>query len=280
MKMAMLASTPSKTSIQPGHTSSGNPMRSRSGSASPIQHCSTLSSPSVYLRLPLASFATDTPRRHPCPQKPTAVSDIGLRLQEGIHELKLEQQLAPTREALSNAIQVGSSNLFKAMEGVRGRWTRRPSEPVVPAGAITPPSSSLDSPPVEVNPPSQTEKSSWSWGLPIATTQKTLPPADSPTEGLRPLSLVATQAATETKAALGSWGSGIGSFISSRAPRFSLSRSPSAGSPSTPPTSLPQNFPSSPPAGKALPLAPTGAPLPPVPSRPSVEEEEEYGTAL
>ncbi|KAJ7222306.1 hypothetical protein GGX14DRAFT_663200 [Mycena pura] len=33
--------------------------------------------------------------RHPCNEKPSVVADIGLRLQEGLQDLKLEQQLAP-----------------------------------------------------------------------------------------------------------------------------------------------------------------------------------------
>jgi dipeptidyl aminopeptidase/acylaminoacyl peptidase len=53
------------------------------------------------------------------------VSDIGLRLQEGIQELKLEQQLAPAREAVARTLTVGSSNFFKAVEGVKGRWIQR-----------------------------------------------------------------------------------------------------------------------------------------------------------
>jgi len=60
--------------------------------------------------------------RHPCSEKPSVVADIGLRLSEGIQELKLDQQLAPTREAISRTFTAGSTNLLKAVEGVRGRW--------------------------------------------------------------------------------------------------------------------------------------------------------------
>src|SRR5712691_2679374 len=60
-------------------------------------------------------------RRHPCNGKPSAIADITLRLSEGIQELKLEQQLAPTREAISRTITAGSTNFFKAVEGVKGR---------------------------------------------------------------------------------------------------------------------------------------------------------------
>jgi len=63
--------------------------------------------------------------RHPCNEKPSVVADIGLRLQEGIQELKLEQQLAPTREAITRTLSAGQTNFFKAVEGVKGRWGLR-----------------------------------------------------------------------------------------------------------------------------------------------------------
>ncbi|GBE83012.1 predicted protein [Sparassis crispa] len=56
--------------------------------------------------------------RHPCSDKPSVVADLGLRLSEGIQELKIEQQLAPTREAISRTFTA-------AVEGVRGRWLPR-----------------------------------------------------------------------------------------------------------------------------------------------------------
>ncbi|THG93871.1 hypothetical protein EW026_g7478 [Hermanssonia centrifuga] len=49
-------------------------------------------------------------------ERPSVVADIGLRLSEGIQELKLDQQLAPTREAISRTLTAGSTNFFKAVE--------------------------------------------------------------------------------------------------------------------------------------------------------------------
>ena len=81
--------------------------------------------------------------RHPCDGKITVVSDLGLRLAgtlllllrppsdrpvvqaEGIHELRIEQQLGPTREALSSALAAGSSSIFKAFDGVRNEVSTR-----------------------------------------------------------------------------------------------------------------------------------------------------------
>ncbi|GFZ51075.1 Late secretory pathway protein avl9 [Saitozyma sp. JCM 24511] len=66
--------------------------------------------------------------RHPCEGKPSMVSDFGLRITEGLHDLKLEESLAPTREALSSAIAAGSSSLFKAFDGVRNEVATRMQE--------------------------------------------------------------------------------------------------------------------------------------------------------
>ncbi|KZV93459.1 hypothetical protein EXIGLDRAFT_835646 [Exidia glandulosa HHB12029] len=194
--------------------------------------------------------------KHPCPQKPSAVADIGLRLQEGIRELQLEQQLAPTREALSNAFTAGSTNLFKAVEGVRGRWAATRTSP---AATPSPAPPTATSPATETTPEATPQTASdekasvrsWPWRTSTASAISTPAPAVaqspvSPPSGVRPLSLVASQAAAQaaqaadqTKATVTSWGSGIGTFFSQRAGRFSLSRtntdaSVSSAAPATP----------------------------------------------
>ncbi|WRT69977.1 uncharacterized protein IL334_006970 [Kwoniella shivajii] len=63
--------------------------------------------------------------RHPCDGKVNAVSDLGLRLAEGFHDLHLDQQLGPTKEALSSAFAAGSSSIFKAFDGVRSEVNTR-----------------------------------------------------------------------------------------------------------------------------------------------------------
>ncbi|WWC64850.1 uncharacterized protein I303_107464 [Kwoniella dejecticola CBS 10117] len=63
--------------------------------------------------------------RHPCEGKVNAVSDLGLRLAEGFHDLHLDQQLGPTRDALSSAFAAGSSSIFKAFDGVRSEVNTR-----------------------------------------------------------------------------------------------------------------------------------------------------------
>lgn len=63
--------------------------------------------------------------RHPMEGKVSAFGDVGIRLAEGLHDLKLEESLAPTREALSSAFAAGSSSLFRAFDGVRSEVHNR-----------------------------------------------------------------------------------------------------------------------------------------------------------
>lgn len=155
--------------------------------------------------------------------KPSVVADIGLRLSEGIQDLKLEQQLAPAREAATRAIAVGSTNFFKAVEGVRGRWAQRSASQI---DDPTPHSARPITPPIEVS------KSD------IEDTPKTARQAEfgAKTAGLRPFSLASVQslsfmsppaspgapaAASPMGQQISSWSAGLGSFFGSKAGRFS-----------------------------------------------------------
>ncbi|KAH7885401.1 transport protein Avl9-domain-containing protein [Phlebopus sp. FC_14] len=160
--------------------------------------------------------------RHPCSEKPSVVSDIGLRLSEGLQDLKLDQQLAPTREAISRTLTAGSTNFFRAVEGVRGRWQQRvASSPSLTSDL----SSSSSGTPVEITKSEAVAPASpdlMKSGVNISR-QTSRDSAASGTLASRPNSVM--QAATETKAALSSWGTGIQSLWSNRASRFSMSRS-------------------------------------------------------
>lgn len=193
----------------------------------------------------------------------TAVSDIGLRLQEGIRELQLEQQLAPTREAITNALSTGSANLFKAVEGVRGRWAaarqpsstaRSPSTEATEA-AEPPKEAPTTSPPADDK--AKPAARGWPWSSTTAsssTTSSALPSTGSSpsasivgaptTSGMRPLSLLSTRSTiappepapplpSTAAATVSAWGQSVGSFFSTRAPRFSLSRTNTAASGTT-----------------------------------------------
>jgi hypothetical protein len=166
------------------------------------------------------------------------VSDIGLRLSEGIQELKLEQQLAPTREAISRTITAGSTGFFKAVEGVRGRWQRTPGTSASASASSLGEASrdgSVSSTPVEVSPPRSAEVSptpkdvSAPPSVPSSpSTKPTVPATQTPSisrqQSSVDLSAAATHAAQEARATVGAWGANIGSFWSTRASRFSLPR--------------------------------------------------------
>lgn len=63
--------------------------------------------------------------RHPCEGKATAVSDLSIRLSEGLHDLRIDETLESTRETLANASATVSSTLFRAFDGVRSEVNNR-----------------------------------------------------------------------------------------------------------------------------------------------------------
>ncbi|KAF9013167.1 transport protein Avl9-domain-containing protein [Cyathus striatus] len=196
--------------------------------------------------------------RHPCNEKPSVVSDIGLRLQEGIQELKLEQQLAPAREAVSRTIAAGSTNFFKAVEGVRGRWAQRQS------------SSSMTAPTLgTVSEDGAGSKTSRASTPPVEVSKADL-------EGHTAVPATSTESvASPIKPALSSWGSGIGSFLSSKAPRFSLAaRAPSDADSSKSPPSSPN------PNTGTTPIITTTAPSATISMKPGQQSPQEMGVAL
>jgi hypothetical protein len=184
------------------------------GSALQTRCCSILSShgslslshPPLYLLILFCAH------RHPCNGKPSAIADITLRLSEGIQELKLEQQLAPTREAISRTITAGSTNFFKAVEGVKGRLVQRS------ASSLSVGSTSTGS------------------GTVISTSEVpdssalTNSPSASPTTV--PMGVEAT--AIQAKERLSVWGANVGTFFASRAAKFSTQQKTAPSSVSAP----------------------------------------------
>ncbi|KAH9991246.1 transport protein Avl9-domain-containing protein [Russula vinacea] len=142
--------------------------------------------------------------RHPCNEKPSAIADITLRLSEGIQELKLEQQLAPTREAISRTITAGSANFFKAVEGVKGRFVQRSASSLSVGSASTSSGTVISS--------SEVPDGS------ALTNSPSPPPSTAPT------GVEAT--AIQAKERLSGWGASVGTFFSSRAVRFSAQKMP------------------------------------------------------
>lgn len=144
----------------------------------------------------------------------SVVADIGLRLQEGVQDLRIGQQLAPTREAISKTLATGSTNFFKAVEGVKGRWMARSpsSTPATPtdSGRGTPVDLGRDPDAVSVRSSTSTKSFPAVW-------EKQSPPQQSVYAGV-----VASEFAQKATSAFSVWGSGIGSYISNRTSKFSL----------------------------------------------------------
>ncbi|WWD19878.1 hypothetical protein CI109_104347 [Kwoniella shandongensis] len=145
--------------------------------------------------------------RHPCDGKANAVSDLGLRLAEGFHDLHLDQQLGPTKEALSSAFAAGSSSLFKAFDGVRSEVSTRLREREEQS-RVTKDSSSASS--STLPPPSSTNHSRQS--------------TQASTTTVGSIAANAPQIA-DIKATLG----GIGSFFGSKVASFRAGASAGAG---------------------------------------------------
>ncbi|EPQ25998.1 uncharacterized protein PFL1_06453 [Pseudozyma flocculosa PF-1] len=57
--------------------------------------------------------------KHPCEGKTSAIEDVGLRLSAGLHDLRLEENLGPTREAIGSAIQAGGANIYRLASNFR-----------------------------------------------------------------------------------------------------------------------------------------------------------------
>lgn len=62
--------------------------------------------------------------KHPCSGKVTALSDAALRLSAGLHDLRIDESLAPTREAIGAALQAGSAGLSKVASSWRSDLAR------------------------------------------------------------------------------------------------------------------------------------------------------------
>lgn len=160
------------------------------------------------------------------------MADLGLRLSEGIQELKLDQQLAPAREAVVRTLASGSITFFKAVEGVRDRWTQQ-RQLSTSSSTISAASDARSSMPIEVSksdlhghtespkPASRSLSLLASFTSAInATSRQDAAKRESSTSGtaasLNDVSTVADAAVANN---VPTWGSGIGSFFSSKLAR-------------------------------------------------------------
>jgi hypothetical protein len=185
----------------------------------------------LFLIGPLALRAKVRRLRHPCIDKPSAVTDIGLQISETFRDLKIEQQLAPTREALSSAFSAGSTNFLKAVDGIKGRWPVQRSSSSNSARSESSTSTGSGVVVASVSEGSKADASSNGTDAQSPKSPTPTPTSAAPTSPPRPPSVVAAQVTSDAKAALGAWGTGIGTFFSSRASRFSLSRNSASSVP-------------------------------------------------
>jgi len=163
--------------------------------------------------------------RHPCDNPPSLASDIGLRLTEGLHELNLEERMAPAREVLNTAwtsgLTAAAGLQANIAAGIQSRF-----------GPQTPSSTSASA--AEVTTPSQQQ-------------QQQMP---RPGTGLRQLSLVreslapalqqgasaASEGAKGVAGVVGGWGS----FIAGRVGSLAQAQSPTTPTgPAPPPAPAP-----------------------------------------
>jgi hypothetical protein len=153
------------------------------------------------------------------------MADIGIRLAEGINDLKIDQQLDSTRDAIQRTLNAGSTNFFRAVEGVRGRWMQRanssPNTDIGTTGYL----SKADTLQPETNSVKSAQSAEASGSRAPSVEGSPQPPPALP-KGMRPLSLASHNpplpaSIPDPRPTVNSWGSSIGSFFTQRAPRFS-----------------------------------------------------------
>ena len=147
---------------------------------------------------------------------------------------------------MARTLTVGSTNFFKAVEGVRGRWAQRSASGTSPLPSLyganddtVNKSSRASTPPIEVSKadfedaPRTAKQSDYNSNPKAAhlrpfslTSTNSLPsdsPNTSPTAGLANM--------TGPLKPLSSWGVGIGSFLSAKTSRFSMMKTPTMAQP-------------------------------------------------
>lgn len=75
--------------------------------------------------------------RHPCTGHVSTVSDLALRVSSGIHDLHLEENLAPTRDAIGAALSAGGAGIARVASSWRsdinritGSWGNLPNNTI------------------------------------------------------------------------------------------------------------------------------------------------------
>ncbi|KAF8682660.1 Transport protein Avl9 [Rhizoctonia solani] len=178
--------------------------------------------------------------KHPCAGQVTLASDLGLRISEGLNDLRLEENLGPTRDRISNVISMGSAGFFKAVEGFRSDVSSRMAAQRAAAAAAEGADSHSTSDPGAVKaaqsatPMSPPIKPVDAIAAPALASEPATNPSSSPAPAPASTSAPTPTPATAPAAAAApaSTGGGWGSFFASKAASFRSSRLSTTSQPS------------------------------------------------
>lgn len=66
--------------------------------------------------------------RHPCEGQAHLIDDVGIRLTNSLHDLHLDERLAPAQEAITKGIATGSEGFWKAYSSIKTDIARRQAD--------------------------------------------------------------------------------------------------------------------------------------------------------
>lgn len=75
--------------------------------------------------------------RHPAQGSTSVLSDVGLRLMQGVHDLKLDEHLGPARELVGKGIQSGRQSVWGMVSAVRKDLAKRQQAAAAAAASAT-----------------------------------------------------------------------------------------------------------------------------------------------
>ncbi|KAG8734065.1 late secretory pathway protein avl9 [Ceratobasidium sp. 423] len=163
--------------------------------------------------------------KHPCAGQVTLASDIGLRLSEGLNDLRLEENLGPARDRISNAISMGSAGFFKAVEGFRSDVASRMAAQRAAAAAAE----GADSHSTSVGAVAVAGKPGAPPATPMSPPTKPVDASPAPAPEPAPTPTPAPAPAPAPASTGGGWGS----FFASKAASFRSSRLSTVSQPAT-----------------------------------------------
>ncbi|BEJ15278.1 hypothetical protein CspHIS471_0410450 [Cutaneotrichosporon sp. HIS471] len=168
-----------------------------------------------------------TEPRHPMEGKVSAFGDVGIRLAEGLHDLKIEESLAPTRAAMSSAFAAGSSSLFRAFDGVRSEVNNRLEAEKARRASATAAERERNSPNGSPNGSRPSSAAALAPSTPAANRPESVASNRSGNSTGAAGTSPAASPGVDVRATLGTVGSSISGFFGSRMASFSRAPAPS-----------------------------------------------------